>query len=405
MEHSTATIITGLIGPATMVVFAAGFVWVWLMERRTRYALLLAFACLFFAGALALQIMSWPADVALNAIVTGVLYTASVLLVCEGILRRSGMKLGAPACIATFAAMTALLWYFSAISPNLLARIYLQNFGYGAILLLTAIRLAPGPRRHQVDQVLFWVLLLFALHFFPRTLLTVGFTVPNGEDGFGDSLFWTLLQLSLAVFGAALALTILAAILTDVMDELRRDRDRDGLTGILNRRGFEEQTGHLLTSRQSAPATLVVCDLDHFKKLNDTHGHSAGDAALTVFGALLRRTARASDVVGRIGGEEFALFLPDTGMDGAFDLAERLRQQLSSASFPFLKDRERLTASFGIATREPGMSLAALLLEADRRLYEAKQAGRNRIVTKDPSLIPATTDLLQFATQTNASDR
>jgi diguanylate cyclase (GGDEF)-like protein len=189
-----------------------------------------------------------------------------------------------------------------------------------------------------------------------------------------------VLQLSLAIVGAGLALTILAATVTDLMDELRRERDGDGLTGVLNRRGFEEQAAKLLAG--NGQAVLILADLDHFKGINDTYGHDAGDEVLRRFGALLQDTARPTDLVGRIGGEEFALLLIDAGMDRARLVAEGLRSGLEATRFPFLPSQDRLTASFGIAPREQGRNVRNMMKAADRQLYAAKAGGRNRIVAE-----------------------
>ena len=295
MENSPVISMTGLIGPTIMLVFAIGFIWVWCVDRRHLHSAILAVACACFGLALLSQVMQWPAGIGPNALFSGFLYTLAVVLASVGILRRAGKRLGFAFGVLLIAAIMISLWYFAYVQPNLLARIYVQNFGYGAILLLVALRILPSRNTGRADHVLFWVLLAFALHFFPRTLLTAKRSLPTLAMAPGDSLFWQTLQLSLSVMGAALALTVLATILTDVMKELRQDRDLDGLTGVLNRRGFEETADRHLKSRRRAPLALIVCDLDHFKQINDTLGHHVGDAALKAFGNMLRKCARSSD--------------------------------------------------------------------------------------------------------------
>lgn len=384
MDNSAVISMTGLIGPTIMLVFAIGFIWVWCVDRRHLHSAILAVACALFGLALLSQVLQWPAGIGPNALFSGFLYTLAVVLASVGILRRAGKRLGFAFGVLLIAAIMISLWYFAYVRPNLLARIYVQNFGYGAILLLVALRILPSRNTGRADHVLFWVLLAFALHFFPRTLLTAKRSLPTLAMAPGDSLFWQTLQLSLSVMGAALALTVLATILTDVMKELRQDRDLDGLTGVLNRRGFEETADRHLKSRRRAPLALIVCDLDHFKQINDTLGHHVGDAALRAFGNMLRKCARSSDIVGRIGGEEFALLLPHTDLAGARDLAERLRSALSSNTHSIHQRDVRLSASFGVALKNADDNLATLLMRADRHLYDAKQAGRDQIVS-DPA--------------------
>lgn len=380
METSATNIPAALISPAILSVFALGFVWVWSIARRRPHPLLLAAACILFAGGASSQLLHRPADPGLNAMASGLAYTLAVLAACQGILMRSGKTLRPGLAVGFLVAIVGLLWYFFYVERSLTMRIYVQNFGYGAILLATALHLLPRRRTRTIDRVLFWVLLICALQFFPRTILTMGLSDISDTRAFGQSPFWQVLQLSLAIVGAGLALTILAATVTDLMDELRRERDGDGLTGVLNRRGFEEQAAKLLAG--NGQAVLILCDLDHFKGINDTYGHDAGDQVLQRFGALLRDSARPTDLVGRMGGEEFALLLADADMDRAIRVAEGLRSAIEATRFLFLPPSNRLTASFGIAPREQGRNVRNMMKAADRQLYAAKAGGRNRIVAE-----------------------
>ena len=274
----------------------------------------------------------------------------------------------------------ALIGYFFYVDRNLLARVYIQNFGYGLILLAAALRLGTVPGKSKVDRILFWVLLIFALHFFPRTLLTMGFSPPIGERPFANSVFWQTLQLSLAVLGAGLALAIFAAAFSDILEDAKRERNIDALTGILNRRGFEETVATRLTNLQG-PASLVLCDVDHFKRINDAHGHDVGDVVLKTLGQLLLDIADNNNVVGRFGGEEFLIFLSVSDLQDAKMYAERLRTAVAGHRFPHLTDGEMVTASFGVAELRPGESWTSLFKRADTCLYAAKNAGRNRTVS------------------------
>lgn len=383
MENATQWMSTALVTPGILVVFAAGFVWAWSVDKEKVYPLLLSAACLLFAAGISLQVFHLPPEAGPNALISGAFYTLAVLVACEAILRRAGKTLGWIAQLIAFAAIMVLLWYFFYVSKNLLARVYTQNFGYGLILLYTAILLGGAKKKHSVDHALFWLLLIFAIQFFPRTLLTIGFSAPQGVEAFAASPFWQLLQLSLGVFAAALALTVLAATLTDVMDELRIERDKDSLTGVLNRRGFEERCSRLLGRRKNDRWSLILCDLDRFKQINDTYGHSAGDTVLRTFGAILQENVRSGDLVGRIGGEEFALLLPATDMGDAISLATRLRKSISQTKFAFLPQSRSITASFGIAEWWQSESFSDVFEVADRRLYKAKSVARNHIVASD----------------------
>ncbi|MDF3813562.1 GGDEF domain-containing protein [Rhodopseudomonas sp. BAL398] len=312
--------------------------------------------------------------------VSGALYTCAVIATVEGVLIRSGRAFGLWIDVAIFAGFSLALWFFFYVDRSLLARIYVQNFGYGLLLCAAALRLSRLRRGRVVDRILFWTLFLFGLHFFPRTVFTVGVSPPAGELAFADSVFWQTLQLSLAVLGAALAMAILAAAVSDLMDDLRRERDLDHLTGLLNRRGFEAEIAAPM-HRAPEGVSLILCDVDHFKSINDTFGHAVGDVVLKEIGAILRRTARKGDLIGRLGGEEFAVFLPDASLSDAYECAERLRQTIANSQIPGLGNRS-VTASFGVATIQEAGDWAALYKMADSRLYRAKASGRDQTVDR-----------------------
>jgi diguanylate cyclase (GGDEF)-like protein len=153
----------------------------------------------------------------------------------------------------------------------------------------------------------------------------------------------------------------------------------DGLTGCFNRRFFEiqlERDLHLAT-RMRQPVSLILLDIDHFKRVNDTHGHDAGDAALRILANALREELRGVDTAARYGGEEFAIILPQAGPEGAQVVAERLRSRIERTQVPGVGC---ITASLGVATFPGDASSRELLVtSADRALYQAKRTGRNRV--------------------------
>ena len=166
----------------------------------------------------------------------------------------------------------------------------------------------------------------------------------------------------------------------------------DPLTGLGNRRAFEAALRAELSrgERFGSPVALVLADLDHFKDVNDAFGHPVGDAVLREFAALIRDTVREVDAAGRFGGEEFAILLPGTDVEGAAQLAERIREGLETRPI-LVKEGERVpvTASFGVAGF-PEHALEEELVEAaDTALYRAKALGRNRVERADGGLVPS----------------
>ena len=163
---------------------------------------------------------------------------------------------------------------------------------------------------------------------------------------------------------------------------LRHMAQHDALTGVLNLRAMTEVPDRLLglARRQSGRYAVLFVDLDHFKRINDEHGHEAGDTVLKAVASCMSERLRKSDVLGRIGGEEFLAFLPDTDAVGALSLAEALRQDIESLRPLVNQQPLRITASIGVATPSDGLeSLSALQKQADQAMYQAKAAGRNRV--------------------------
>jgi diguanylate cyclase (GGDEF)-like protein len=159
----------------------------------------------------------------------------------------------------------------------------------------------------------------------------------------------------------------------------------DSLTGVLNRRAFlDKADGEWVRHRRHRnPLACAMLDVDGFKKVNDNFGHAAGDALLQHIGALLRTTLRASDLPARLGGDEFVALMPETRLDGAVVLSERVLARLSAHPLTALDQSITATASIGVASAEGCNSLEELLAKADASLYAAKKAGRARVIRAD----------------------
>jgi diguanylate cyclase (GGDEF)-like protein len=163
--------------------------------------------------------------------------------------------------------------------------------------------------------------------------------------------------------------------------QMRRLATVDALTDTLNRRAFFEraESARQLALRLRKPIALLMLDLDHFKQLNDNHGHACGDQALRLFAATARGVLRDQDLMGRLGGEEFALALPGTSLEGARHAAERLRVAVTELALPECASGYRMSVSIGLVMIEPNEELTAALARADHALYAAKTGGRNRV--------------------------
>lgn len=367
-----------LIGPSILLVFAASFFVAWTFDRARRHLLLFGAAGILFCLGTLSQVLWVPPDAGLNAVVSAFIYTASVLVFREGLLMRCGLRTPLWADLAAAILIVGGIAYFYYVDCNLLVRVYILQFGYGAICFWTAWRVRILRLGRLTERILFWTLLVFSIQFVLRTVLTAQFIVP-GTAAFGQSLFWLVLQLSLAVLGVALALAVLGVAMGDVIDDLRRDRSSDSLTGLLNRRGFEEGAAQLMRDRHPWPISIVVADIDHFKQINDLLGHAVGDEVLRAIGAILRQQVGRRDLCGRLGGEEFVLLLPGRDEAGAVMLAERLRQAIGLARFAGVPESWQITASFGLVEGRRGKTLSEWISRADAALYNAKRSGRDRV--------------------------
>jgi len=157
----------------------------------------------------------------------------------------------------------------------------------------------------------------------------------------------------------------------------------DPLTRSMNRRGLVDALREAMAhaARYGRPFSLAMADIDHFKRINDTYGHEAGDEVLRGIASILSKEMRLPDRVGRYGGEEFLLILPETKPDAAQTVAERIRASVSNADFAFGRSRIKVTVSIGVTEFEPGETMEELLSRVDRVMYQAKAAGRDRVIS------------------------
>jgi two-component system cell cycle response regulator len=243
----------------------------------------------------------------------------------------------------------------------------------------------PLPYRGQCDAE---VQVLFTRHLHPPKLpsllvlpllqhrdvlgtLVLGSTEPGGFGGEA--------RLILQVLAGHIAVSLANARMVKRLEELATT---DGLTGLLNKRTATEVARQKLRSAQRFRKSLgvLICDLDHFKQVNDNYGHDVGDQVIRGFAEVLRRTKRETDTVGRIGGEEFVVVCEETDLDGAELLAERIRAELGRSSFVSPLGAVQVTCSVGVATfPEAGSDWESLFKATDEALYTSKRSGRDRI--------------------------
>ncbi|HDD35248.1 MAG TPA: GGDEF domain-containing protein [Candidatus Desulfofervidus auxilii] len=164
-------------------------------------------------------------------------------------------------------------------------------------------------------------------------------------------------------------------------EKIRLSSITDALTGLYNRRYFMErlEIEWERAKRYQRPISLLILDIDHFKRINDTYGHLAGDKVLKTLGKLISKQLRKTEIAGRYGGEEFTILVPETNAEGAIKLAERLRKMVEE--YPFaINGTINVTVSIGVSDAEGIETINDLIQKADAALYQAKETGRNRVV-------------------------
>lgn len=234
-----------------------------------------------------------------------------------------------------------------------------------------------------VDRTLIVLLSLTSVHFVFKAFAAVLAGSGNTAKDYLASQFALVSQSMGAVLIVLIGLMLLCVLVLEIVAEEKGNAEVDPLSGLLNRRGFDNRIDALLA--MPGPHGLILCDIDHFKKVNDTHGHHGGDAAIRAFGEALQVAAPAGALVSRIGGEEFVIFLPNTGREASLLFAQTLRATRAVAPIPGLPPAVRVTASFGVAEVMRGEPMRLALRRADDALYAAKNAGRDCVREAEPA--------------------
>ncbi len=282
------------------------------------------------------------------------------------------------------AAVWLVAWMFPAFAHSAAARILVSSLIVASYTFLIAVELWRERRKSLIRRwpALFVPMLHGAIFLFPVALATLS------QD---DNVFRGLARVWIAVFVVEIVLYVIGAAFIVLI--LAKDRTvrfykmaaaTDPLTGVLNRRGFSQAAAVMMERSRGSmgPVSVLSFDLDHFKSINDRWGHAAGDAVLQLFATVVRKTMRADDIIGRLGGEEFVAILPSTLTDAAA-VAERVRAAFAAAGGVLDGRQIAATVSAGVACGSPFTAVEALIARADAALYRAKMQGRDRVETAD----------------------
>lgn len=219
-------------------------------------------------------------------------------------------------------------------------------------------------------------------------MLLADLTLSQG-DAITSNVWVTVFAMELVLYAVGTVFVIFMLVSERSVRAHKAAAVMDPLTGMFNRRGFSEATARMIEREAKAgrQVSVLIFDIDHFKSINDRFGHPAGDEVLTLFATIIAHTLRATDLCGRIGGEEFAAMLP-CSIDEAVSAAERVREAFAGCGIEIEDGPVATTVSVGVASGPPRTELEVMLAAADTALYQAKRSGRNRVLAAQEALSP-----------------
>jgi diguanylate cyclase (GGDEF)-like protein len=323
---------------------------------------------------LLLPFSAWPAPFMLTSYFC---FLAALLVMAGAFARFAGAPVPWRTIAAIFGAAIVVRWAtWGGVRDQLPYELAFQAPFVAASLLLTWLIWRTSRRRalHVAAAATFG---LVALHFLAKPFLAHGFGSGATVADYIGSTYALLSQASSGILLTAGGLLLLLVVVQSIVEESRRASEIDALSGLANRRGFDLRAARILarTAHLKLPVAVVMFDIDHFKAINDAHGHSVGDDVICAFAGLLRDAAPHASVVARVGGEEFALLFEPADQEVGRLNAEAIRIAVQSTGHGL----PAFTVSGGIAAVMPTETLSAAMRRADAALYEAKRQGRNRI--------------------------
>lgn len=382
-------LLISLLSPSIGILFCAAFFLLWLNQRKLNYSLSAAIGFLLSASGFVIQdiLPAWPHD--LQRVASNLCFLTGVCVLMIAPLQRR--QISPPVRTLTLLialTMGAMVWYLL-IQPDLVARIAIVSVTLTIPVIIAIVKLTNTANHRYSDRLILGVLCFTLALFILRPVLA--FVIPGSFGNYTaleQSTYWGMVHFTYVLMAVTLAIALFVAIALDLTDELHHQATTDSLSDLLNRRGFEAAaTMALRNARQkNQPACLMIADLDHFKAINDTHGHAAGDVVIQSIGRLINEVCGNIAICGRLGGEEFAILLPGHKEAAALTIAEAIRRGFETYNPTITTPHP--TVSIGLAVSEsPGM-LTTLLKLADKALYNAKRNGRNQVCVVTEAALP-----------------
>ena len=353
-------------------VFAAGFV----------------FAMLYFLIELAMHFFPGPR---LGYMLGFTTYFITLVCLVAGLSRMYALP--APRKLLVILAIGSLLMVYAIynIARSSMVGMVLYQIPYFLLLVLAVWVILRARLRGAIDVLMAVLFSVSAVHFLLKPVLAMFAGGPGPEPvDYVHTVYALFAQSIGAGLSVAGGLLLLMSLMRELLTDITIRSETDQLSALLNRRGFEFRAEAAIekSRRLHQALSLVVCDIDHFKAINDNNGHALGDRVIAAFAAELRKAAIAKGgLAARMGGEEFAVLLPGNTIQSAWRFADRARLACADVQLPGLSGHIEFTASFGVAEMDFDDLFSDLYKRADGALYEAKKTGRNCVRTALPMLL------------------
>jgi diguanylate cyclase (GGDEF)-like protein len=368
--------------PFMMIAFGCAFLAITRLGGRQAWLWGIGFLCAGTAFA-----VQEPINPSTNPLFTALgdgLTAIAFLLFGEALIQRAGIQWALPfrivLCGTIIVAGGIAIVHFGSVAVEVL----ISDWGCMSLIALPLIKIHRRMTR-PIDQALVWINTVIIVDNLSRSCMA--FFVPAQSPLLLSDTYVFLWQATAAISGIVYALTALAAIILDVVAGYREQALRDPLSGLWNRRGFEQA----LPVDRTRTAAIVTCDIDLFKDINDGFGHGIGDQVIAALAATIVEIAPAEAVAARFGGEEFVICLPGRGAAEAIAIADAIRSGFLMRDWLALGLDRPVTVSFGVAeVQTADFSVHDAIARADRGLYDAKRAGRNRVALGHAGPPPAT---------------
>ena len=367
------------LGPAVFVSVGLAFFLLFLHDRRQLAALRFSAANLFVAiGFTLIMLTHGDTPRAVQGAAQSTLFISHFLLVW-GVSSLYGRKFPKVA-FGLAAVIAASMIGYTLLNPSLFWLRVAAASGFIVVIDLVCGMLIWRSRRLGIDTL---AAVIFTIQAGLTSVRVVQPFLPGAElltlESISGSQFMASMQTSNSMFGIVLGLVLFARCSVTLVMRLQRLADTDPLTGLLNRRAFEAKVEQLRADKAPLPTGLIICDIDHFKRVNDTYGHEIGDTVLKTVARLIQDEAGETSLCARLGGEEFCIVLPESNVEMTRLVATRLRVAIETQQLVATGRRLRLTASFGCCELAPADDFRNAMANVDAAVYQAKADGRNLV--------------------------